>query len=123
MSSTNRSELIPMFVLNAICDFYKDLEEISKDVFSLGTRCGLTIQASDIKEGLKNLIESGLAEAALLPPTSPAVRLDGVPASYESDYLYFFITPKGTELQLKDYEPWPFDEKNVLRKDWRPPPN
>jgi hypothetical protein len=112
-----------MFVLNAICDDYEDMEQISKDVFDLGARCGLTIQVSDIIEGLESLIEAGLAKAFLFDQPPPSQEIDGVPTSYGSDYLYFFITPKGRELHQEDYSPWPFDEENELRKDWRPRSN
>lgn len=117
----DRSELIRMFVLDAIADDDEELDRISEHVFQLGVRCGVTIRMSDILDGLTGLIKSGLAKAFQFRGTVPTDEIDGVPASYDSEGLYFAITNKGKEVQNAEYEPWPFDDKNALKKGWSPP--
>jgi len=34
---------------------------------------------------------------------------------------WFGITEAGMKVQLADYEGWPFDDDNKLRKDWQRP--
>lgn len=115
-----RSELIRMFVLDVIADDYEDLEKIYADANELAERSGLSIQKSEILEGLIDLIGSGLASAFILT-TVPIQKIDGVPPLDKMKDYYFWVTNKGKELQLSDYGGWPFDEEGKLRKAWAPP--
>jgi len=118
----NRSELIKRFVLNAIADDFENLEQITKDVTNLSGKCGLTITSSEIVRGLGCLIETGLAKAyRLYASERPPDEISSLPPAKDIDHYYFGITEKGMSVQLSDYDGWPFDEQNVLRKGWAAP--
>jgi hypothetical protein len=111
-----------MFVLDAICDDYENIAEITKHVEHLASRCGMTFESAEIVQALGSLMDSGLARGYLLTPTSePPEEIERLPDPGELEKYYFLVTKKGMDLQLSDYEGWPFDDENALRKDWRPP--
>jgi len=125
-----RSELVRTFVLNGIADDYENLEQITKQVDGLSAGCGMTIQSSEILEALGDLVGAGLAKAYRLSSSEPE-EICKMPAASEigSPYLttandiYFLVTTKGMDLQLSPKKDWPFDENNLLRRDWAPPKN
>jgi hypothetical protein len=51
----------------------------------------------------------------------PPIDEIGSPHEYRQDDVHFWVTEKGMQLQLSDYPDWPFDDRNVLRPDWKPP--
>jgi hypothetical protein len=107
-------------VLNAIADDYEALETIYSEVSSLGARCGLINQNEDIVQGLVSLIATGLAKAYRLR-SSPIEEVEGLPERSEMNDLYFWVTPKGKDLQLSNDDWWPFDDEGSLRGNWAPP--
>ena len=116
-----RDELTAMFVLDVIADDYESLETIYREVSEFGERCGITFGSAEIRSALLNLIETDLARAYRLSPLRPGEEIVGVPVSSEIDDLYFLPTERGKEVQLADFEGWPFDERGSLRKNWIPP--
>jgi hypothetical protein len=76
-----RRELIRRLVLNSICDDFENVDQRILEVVTRdGSRFGLTIERSDIVDGLDGLIESGLAKAYLLSCREPAQELPGMPS-------------------------------------------
>ena len=121
-----RRELVCMFVLDAICDDYEDIGQIKKLVAENAVGCGMSIEWPEIEMVLRELVRNGLAKAYKLYPSSrPPHVFGGMPPAREmvEHGAYFYITPEGMKLHLADYEGWPFDEDNNLRKDWTPPEN
>ena len=120
-----RTELIRIFVLNAMVDDYESFEQISKDIARDNERCGITANRSDILDALTTLIKDGLVQAYRYsgPPRNEFDKIQGVPPLDEIDnpwYSYFFVTKKGREVHSAT-EDWPFDDDYVLRADWTPP--
>lgn len=117
----NRKELVNIFVLEAVADDYENVEQIHKEVTGLASRCGLTINVSEIEEAMTDLIKSDLVRAYRLSPRLPAEEINGVPVPSIRSECYFWATPKGREFLASPSVPWPFDEEGFLRKDWFPP--
>ena len=115
-----RSELIQMFVLNEISDGYECLHQIIKQLNPLSSAAGLTIETSEVIEALRDLIANGLAEADGIDEMPPTDEI-GSPDEAGIDDVYFRMTEKGMQLQLSDCPDWPFDDRDVLRPDWKPP--
>ncbi len=113
------AELLRMFVLDTIADDYENLEKICADVSAMSTRCGLSVQSSDVVEALVSLIASGLASPYKLRPT--AEKVEGVPPISNLGNYYYWVTEKGRGVQLSDYADWPFGENGELREDWTAP--
>ena len=117
-----RFDLLSRFVLDAICDDYENLAEVSKHVGGLGQRCGLTFESDEIIRALGDLMNRGLARGFLLTPNSkPPNEVDRLPDEKEIGKYYFRVTQRGMDLQLAPYDEWPFDDENVLRRDWCAP--
>jgi hypothetical protein len=117
-----RSDLLKMFVLNEISDEYLKVPEITKRVEDLGSACGMILEPNEIVRALGDLMETKLARGFLLTPNSKTPKEIGrIPDPADMEKYYFRVTKKGMDLQLSDYEGWPFDDENALRKDWRPP--
>ena len=114
-----------MFVLNAICDDYENLTvSIAEPVVKDGIDCGLTIEKSEVVEALKELVELGWATAWQLG--KDAHEFDRMPSLEEmedANGAWFEITEAGMKVHVAEYEGWPFDDDNNLRKDWTPPEN
>jgi hypothetical protein len=116
-----RSEFVRHLVLWSISDDYENVDQIIlPDVARTGTKCGLTIERSEVVDALANLIADGLAEAYVLDPFSGKRELPGMPPVDEmADFrTHFYITKKGMDLHLSDREWFPLDDEGELRKDW-----
>src|SRR5579883_2083772 len=110
-----RSELIQVFVLEAISDDYEDLEKVTKEVADLGARCGLSVAREETLSALRHLIETGMASAYRLQPTPDVPKASqGVPPDDQMDNHYFWITEKGRERHLATGAEWPFREDGTL---------
>jgi hypothetical protein len=123
-----RAELVLRFTLNAICDDYENLTvSIEGPVKRNGRDCGLEIEKDEIVAALQELIRRGWAKAYWLEANSkPPTEIDGMPPLDKLDGhfgAWFYITDAGMKVQLADWEFWPFDDDNHLRKDWTPPLN
>ena len=116
----HRSELVRRVVLDQISDDYECLHQIRKQVNLFSSGCGLSIETHEIVETLGDLIAHGLAKAEGIDGMPPADEI-GSPDEPGIDDVYFRVTEKGMQLQLSDYPDWPFDDRNVLRPDWKPP--
>lgn len=117
-----RKELVRRFVLNEIGDDYENVEHIHTLIARDSSRCGLEISRPDIVQGLRELIETGLAKAYKLTPTRrTAEEVTGVQSVDQMDDYYFWATPKGRDLQSSDDDWYPFDESGKIRKDWAAP--
>jgi hypothetical protein len=117
-----RKEFVQRLVLNEICDDYENLEMINKWIAGNSARIGLTIEESEVIEGLGGLIQSGLAKAYRLTPTARKPRaLLRMPPLSQIKHYYFIATPKGMDLQVSDRTWCPFDDDDEVRKDWRAP--
>jgi|SRR5271157_1791221 len=119
----DRREIVLRLVLNAICDDYENVDQvILREVAEYGSKCGLTIDRSEIVDALAKLIEDGLAKAYDLSVREPfSTELQGMPAIdlVEEDFkTYFYITKKGLDLKLADDRWWPFDDEGSLRPNW-----
>ncbi|HLJ45623.1 MAG TPA: hypothetical protein VKU01_06435 [Bryobacteraceae bacterium] len=117
----SRSDLIQMFVLDAIADDYENLAHIKIDVTSLSSRAGLAVEPGEVTDALIRLIERGLATAFNLRGWNPPEEYPGIPPSCDIDEYYFWTTSEGKKVQLADYPEWPFDEDNNRRNDWQAP--
>jgi hypothetical protein len=108
----DRDELIRLFVLDAICDDYENVDQvILKDVAGYCAKLGVAVDRSDVVKALAELVEGGMAKAYLLSPTEPTEELEGMPTiDVVETYFktYFYITKKGMERHLSD-DGWPFD--------------
>jgi len=119
--NTTRTELVRMFVLDAVADSCESMERVREHVCNLSQRCGLEFQFSEMIQGLREVISASLVGAFQFHDGS-ADAIEGIPKDLESDEdLLFCITDKGRTLQLSEYDPWPFDEHNILKKHWVPP--
>jgi hypothetical protein len=123
-----RAKLLQRLVLNTMCDDFENLDQvILPEVAEQATRCGRTIQRSDVVAALKGLVEAGLAKAydLLASNTDPfAGELAGMPpleVAEEDFRTYFYITPRGMEFHRSNETRWPFDDEDSLRPDWIPP--
>src|SRR6202035_5189880 len=117
----DRSELVRLLVLNAICDDYENVDQvILRDVAQNGTKCGLTIDRPEVVAALSRLIEEGHAKA--LSGSAPhATELRGMPPiDIPEEYFktYFYITKKGMDVQVSHDTSWPLDDEGNLKPDW-----
>lgn len=117
----DRDELIRMFVLDAIADDYEDLSMIYREAGQLATKCGLSASASEIKQGVLDVIRMGLAKAYQVSPTGSLEEMAGPPSPVAIEKAYVWVTQLGRQLQLSDYADWPFDESGSLKKGWSSP--
>lgn len=114
-----------MLVLDAICDDYENLHQITKHL------SGLSLETSEILQTLSDLIDAGLARAYRLDNT--AEELPGMPSSNEVGSPcesaigdpWFYLTEAGMKLHLCHLSDsgfdWPWDDEGVRRKGWSPP--
>jgi hypothetical protein len=117
-----------MLVLNEICDDYENLAiSIEMPIMERGGRCGLYVDKGEIVHALQELVELGLARPYRLHGDRRpnwAEEMERMPSLEEMespDGAWFFRTDAGLEAQLADWQPWPFDDDDELRKDWTPP--
>jgi hypothetical protein len=117
-----KTQLIRMFALDAIADDYEDRNTVASHAVALGHRCGLSIDPAEIEIALSALIDLGLAMAYVLTPLGPPRSLSNMPEGMrpesEIGWYYFYATPTGREVQMADWDGWPFDDKGKLRSDW-----
>jgi hypothetical protein len=118
----NHREFVRRFVLMKIADDYESLEYISPLIAKEASECGMTISDAEIRQGLVELIEAGLARAYCLG-SDPVLEIWGVPApdQFEDSYTHYWATPQGTALLTGDRDWWPFDDEGELRANWKPP--
>jgi hypothetical protein len=114
-----RSELIRRLVLNSICDDFENVDQIIlRDVTKDSAKFGLTIERSDVVDGLAGLIEDGLAKAYILSGTGGnpfSGELDCIPPMdlvEENFKTYFYITKEGKELLLSNDIWWSADDED-----------
>jgi hypothetical protein len=118
-----------MFVLNEIADDYENLHQVAKQVASLSSDCGLTIETHEILEALGDLIANDLASAYRLSSTSTAEKLYGMPPADQIGSpdesmmgdIYFWVTEKGRQLVRSRSPDWPFDDDYILKTNWNRP--
>lgn len=120
----NRQELVRRLVLRSICDDFENVDQvILRGVAEDGTKCGLTIERSEIVVALAGLIEDGLAKAYLLSGRDPfSNEFPGMPPidiPEENFKTYFYITKKGMGVHLSDDTWYPLDDEGNLKPDWR----
>jgi hypothetical protein len=124
-----RRELVRMFVLSVISDDYENLYQITKQVGTCSSDCGLAFETNEILDALGDLIANDLAKAYRLSNTAeelhgmPPTEVIGSPNESSLGDVYFWVTEKGRQLVLSNYDDdgWPFDEDNVLKADWKQP--
>src|SRR5258706_5382687 len=115
-----RRDLVRTVVLDQISDDWECLHQIRIQVDLFSSGCGLIIEAHEILDALGDLISGGLAKAEGIDGM-PSIEEIGSPDEAGINDVYFRVTEKGMQLQLSDYPDWPFDDRNVLRPDWKPP--
>jgi hypothetical protein len=123
--ATTRSELVRRLVLNEICDDYENLAvSIEMPVKEWGGRCGLFVEKEEIVQALKELVELGWAKAyRFVRSSGPPEEIDRFPTIEDMEDPYgawFYRTAEGLKAQLAEWDPWPFDEENELKKGWTP---
>jgi hypothetical protein len=122
-----RAELVLRFTLNAICDDYENLSvTIAHEVTKDGADCGVRIEKAEIVAALAELLNRGWAKAYRMDGSGSGAppEIEGMPSLEEMEDFFgawFYITGAGMKVQLADWEFWPFDDDNRLRKDWTPP--
>jgi hypothetical protein len=123
-----RTEFVQRLVLSTICDDFENVDQvILRDVVEVGTKCGLRIQRSEVVEGLRALVDAGLAKAYDLFPGigDPfSGELQGMPPLeiIEEDFrTYFYVTKAGMAFHESDGTWWPLDDNGELRSGWNPP--
>jgi len=123
-----RVEFVQRLVLNAICDDFENVDQmILRDVAEIGAKCGLTIQREEVVEGLRALVEGGLAKAYDLTAFGRdefSCEIAGMPPLDVVDVefrTYFYVTKKGIDFHQADQSWWPLSDEDVLRPDWKPP--
>ena len=118
----NRREFVRRFVLMEIADDYESWEHISSLIVRDSSECGLTISGAEIKQGLVELVEAGLARAYCLR-SKPVLEIPGVPMpdQFEDSYTHYWATSQVIELLTTDRDWWPFDDEGELRVNWQPP--
>jgi hypothetical protein len=115
-----RAELVRMFVLNACCDDYEDIEQITKQVNELCPKCGLNVSHEDILQALRELMELKYVRAWNLTQQAPKPSRDyeGMPSREEIAALDpYFKTRENlafTELLSSDL----FDDTGILIAKW-----
>jgi hypothetical protein len=114
-----RNEFVRWLVLNEITDDFENVDQvILRNVSQTGSKCGLTIERSEVVAALASLVQDGLAKAYRLPSQEP---LQGMPICDEiEEYFktYFYVTKEGMAVHLADDSWWPLDEDQKLKKDW-----
>jgi hypothetical protein len=123
-----RAEFVQRLVLNSICDDLENVDQvILRDVAKVGAKCGLTIKRPEVVNGLRVLVEAGLAKAYDLSQgnTDPfSGEIQGMPSLQvpEEDFrTYFYPTKKGMDFHLADGMCYLLDAEGELRPDWQPP--
>jgi hypothetical protein len=116
-----RAELIQTLVLNECCDDYEDIEHITKWMYQLGPKCGLTIAHEDIIQALRESIKKGWLKAWDLrrwpdPATTEYEREEITPLNPR-----FARTEEGLAFQKASSASGPFDEEHNLRESWLTP--
>jgi hypothetical protein len=93
-------------------------------VFEDAASWGMPVELPGIVTALREVIQSGLAKAYKYAGNTLG-ELQGMPSIEEMEtphLIYYYLTPKGRELQQSDNDDWPpWDEHGELRKDWVPP--
>ena len=107
-----------MLVLNEISDDYEEPSHIRDRVMRLSVDCGLPVESSDISRALTDLVRLGWARAYNLWK-DPMEELQNAPPLEHVAEFYYWITPKGREIQLS-FEGWPFSEEGAILSDWSP---
>jgi hypothetical protein len=96
MPVRSRQEQIRDEVLQSISDDYESLEYIVKHLNQQPELEALGIDAKEITQALRSLIQDGLAASYLLSATPPHAA--EVPFSYDVvDELWFYVTVLGKE--------------------------
>ena len=127
-----RAEFVQRLVLNAMCDDFENVDQIIlPTVATVGGKCGLAINRSEVVEALRALVENGFAKAYDLSATGDSPfsgELQGMPPMdlVEDDFTfktYFYITKQGIEFHRSKSAWWPLtdDDDEALRPDWIPP--
>jgi hypothetical protein len=101
-----RAELLRLFVLNAMCDDYEELEMIYDVVLRDTERCGMPASQSEILRALTEVVETGLAKAYRLRG-EPLGELPGLPPLEEMEMphrIYYYLTPNGKEVQQSEVD-------------------
>ena len=111
-----------MFVLRGCCDDYEDIQQITKWVYELGPKCGLTISHEDIIQALRELIERGWLKAWDLGrwPDPATAEYQAMPPREEITPLNprFARTEEGLAFHEASSTSGPFDEDHNLREIW-----
>jgi hypothetical protein len=114
----SRRELISLLILDVIADDYENLAKIVEELNGFASRCGLSLEHSEVSDALRGLIDAGLAKPYRLSQTHEDVDREVRPNEVTelSDY-YFWITDKGRLLHERD-DWWPFNEQGLLKEGW-----
>ena len=114
--------------VSEISDDYENLHQITKQVDTCSSDCGVAFETDEILLALSDLLANDLAKAYRLSNTAeelrgmPSAEVIGSPNESMIGDVYFWVTEKG-RLVLTNYDDddWPFDHDNILRADWKPP--
>jgi hypothetical protein len=121
-----RSEFVQRLVLREISDDFENVDQIIlPNVGAIGSKCGLTIERSEIVDALSDLVARGLAKGYRLSPRPDdpsAGELPGMPdlSAVEEDFrTYFYITEAGMAVHRANDDGWPLDDDGNLEPGWR----
>jgi hypothetical protein len=106
-----------MFVLDTLADDFEHFSKIVSEVSHLSQACGLIVEQCEIGDALNELMRIGWAEAYHLRPDGPATLLE-VQQVTNDQGVYYLLTERGREAQVKEYPDWPFNSDGLLREDW-----
>jgi hypothetical protein len=123
---SSRRGLVRMFVLNSMADDYENLSvSIIPALNRDGADCGMTIEKDEVVQALREAVELGWVKAYKLYASSRKPdefgRMPTLEEMEDPMGAWFDLTEAGRKVQMAEFEGWPFDENNVLRKDWVPP--
>lgn len=99
-----RAETLQWIVLGRICDDYEEYELVTEEINRDYSRLGLHVEAAEVIQALRDLVEQGYAAAFWLGNTPK--RIEGVPSEEESEECSFLATKLGIrELEGVDLPP------------------
>ena len=93
--SMTREKFLEELIMDTIANDYEDFDMIVREVTTACAEPVASPSVTEITNGLRRLIDAGLARAYLLSPTRLPVVVSDVGQPELSEGLYFYLTQDG----------------------------
>lgn len=121
MPTMTRRDLIWLLVLAEISDDYEEPEHIYERVARRAEICGTRMEPDEVRQVLKELVNSGFAKVYRLSPIKPIAEVGGFPSVESFEDYYYYITPEGKDALAARRDQWPLDGEDNPLPGWTAP--